>query len=96
MLRHLGHLLGASEFNAGLVRNTDIAARYGGDELVVIAGAPVAGAADGVVVNITTSIGIACFPEDGRDVTALISCADHALYRAKAEGKNRIGECVRE
>jgi two-component system, cell cycle response regulator len=36
------------------------------------------------------SIGIATFPEDATDPTALFQCADEALYRAKQAGKNRV------
>ena len=35
------------------------------------------------------SIGIAHFPEDGRDLQALLKAADSAMYAAKEEGKHR-------
>jgi diguanylate cyclase (GGDEF)-like protein len=40
--------------------------------------------------RITVSLGIACFPEDGRDPAGLVRRADEALYRAKGEGRNRV------
>ena len=40
--------------------------------------------------NITISLGIACFPEQGLTEEALIKAADTALYRAKAEGRDRV------
>jgi len=39
--------------------------------------------------RVTTSIGIAMFPEDGSDVQTLLKHADAAMYRAKESGKNR-------
>lgn len=40
--------------------------------------------------RITVSLGIACFPEDGRDAAVMVRRADEALYRAKGEGRNRV------
>ncbi|MER0239180.1 PleD family two-component system response regulator [Fulvimarina sp. MAC8] len=39
---------------------------------------------------VTVSVGLAVFPESGRDVAALMRAADAALYRAKAAGRNQI------
>jgi diguanylate cyclase (GGDEF)-like protein len=40
--------------------------------------------------NITASMGIASFPEDGHTVPELISSSDKALYRAKRHGRNQV------
>jgi diguanylate cyclase (GGDEF)-like protein len=40
--------------------------------------------------SLTVSIGVACFPEHGRNAVDLISHADQALYEAKKDGKNTI------
>ncbi|RZZ85039.1 sensor domain-containing diguanylate cyclase [Pseudoxanthomonas winnipegensis] len=39
---------------------------------------------------VTVSIGLACFPHDGQEPEALLRSADQALYRAKAQGRNRV------
>ncbi|MGE5640676.1 MAG: putative bifunctional diguanylate cyclase/phosphodiesterase [Clostridia bacterium] len=39
-------------------------------------------------LNTTVSIGIAVYPDDGRDFEALLKKADTAMYRAKDAGKN--------
>jgi diguanylate cyclase (GGDEF)-like protein len=43
-----------------------------------------------VLGKITISLGIACFPDQGMTGEALIKAADTALYRAKAEGRDRV------
>lgn len=41
---------------------------------------------------VSVSIGVASFPEDGKEANPLLHLADQALYRAKHTGKNRV--CV--
>ena len=41
-------------------------------------------------ISVTTSLGIATYPTDGRTADALIASADRALYAAKAQGRNRL------
>jgi diguanylate cyclase (GGDEF)-like protein/PAS domain S-box-containing protein len=43
---------------------------------------------DGTEVFLSSSIGIAVFPDDGADVEGLLQAADTALYKAKDLGKN--------
>lgn len=44
-------------------------------------------------LKITASMGLACYPLNGIDTpNAFIKCADEALYKAKAEGRNMV--CV--
>ncbi len=42
-------------------------------------------------VNITISLGVSTFPEDGNAPQKLIECADKALYYAKEHGRNQVG-----
>ena len=48
--------------------------------------------ADGESVDITISVGVATYPEDGNLPETLIAAADWALYQAKRAGRN----CVRQ
>jgi len=41
-------------------------------------------------IAVGVSIGVALYPQDGENATALLSNADAALYRAKAEGRGNI------
>ncbi|MBE7247294.1 MAG: EAL domain-containing protein, partial [Actinomycetospora chiangmaiensis] len=100
MLRDLALRVG------GLLDGDQLMARLGGDEfailtpqldgtaerlaeriLTMLAAVP---AASGPVI--ATSIGVAVYPDDAQDQRALLSYADAALYRAKAEGR---GTCRR-
>jgi diguanylate cyclase (GGDEF)-like protein len=86
-------------------RKIDIIARYGGEEFGIIL--PMTKKEEALILaerirkaveispglkNITISMGVASFPEDGDTKEALIAKADKALYEAKRSGKNRI--CV--
>jgi diguanylate cyclase (GGDEF)-like protein len=111
---HYGHDAGnrllrqiANAVHAQL-RYTDVSARYGGDEFIVLLPeTPLKGALDvaerirgavlgvplenaGASVVCSVSIGVACFPEDGRTLDALAARADRALYQAKHLGRNRV------
>jgi diguanylate cyclase (GGDEF)-like protein len=45
---------------------------------------------DGRSAQVSFSAGVAEFPRDGQDLDDLYRAADEALYRAKAEGRNRV------
>ena len=87
------------------IRNSDQAFRYGGDEFAILLPQTTIDAASQVTervresiaseldtgdINITASIGLASWPEDGMSHSDIIAAADLTLYRAKWSGGNRI------
>jgi diguanylate cyclase (GGDEF)-like protein/PAS domain S-box-containing protein len=51
---------------------------------------------DGRTIQLTSSIGIAAYPDDGDEAEALLQNADAAMYRAKAIGRNNYQLCTPE
>ena len=51
---------------------------------------------DGHVLQISCSIGVARFPDDGQDDITLAKSADLAMYRAKELGRNQVCLCEPE
>jgi diguanylate cyclase (GGDEF)-like protein/PAS domain S-box-containing protein len=43
---------------------------------------------DGQEMFVTASVGVACYPSDGKDAATLLKNADVAMYRAKERGRN--------
>ena len=100
-----GHLVGSlaicrlAEVLHLSCRETDTAARYGGDEFALVLTETSAEAAalvaqrvaqrlslDAEEPRLTVSIGIAEFPRDGATIEHLLSAADHSLYNDKGRG----------
>ncbi len=89
-----------------LLTETDVVARFGGDEFVILQFNPGgAGAVEKLAeriievigqpfrhksrdMQVGISLGIALFPENGRDADTLLKNADTALYGAKTKGRN--------
>jgi diguanylate cyclase (GGDEF)-like protein len=53
-------------------------------------------APDGKAIRVTVSIGLASFPEHSGELSTLFMIANNMMYKAKTEGKNRIGVPSRE
>ncbi len=74
--------LGGDEFAVLLpeARGVD-EAREVADRLLTVLRAPFL--VDGIVLEMGASVGIACYPDHGKDATRLLQCADVAMYTAK-------------
>ena len=79
--------LGGDEFTVLLpkIRHTDEALRLARRILSMI---ELPFVLQGYEIRITTSIGLAVYPNDGEDVTSLMRNADTAMYRAKEQGNH--------
>jgi diguanylate cyclase (GGDEF)-like protein len=45
---------------------------------------------EGKRIETSVSIGLACYPDDGRSIDAVMARADRAMYLAKERGRNRV------
>ena len=97
-------LVELSRYVAGHIRNSDVLARWGGEEFVILSpgnSGPMACLFAGNLLagirkiqfaeagSVTCSFGVAHY-QDGDTAETLLARADDALYRAKSNGRNRI------
>ncbi|MEO5559071.1 MAG: diguanylate cyclase [Dokdonella sp.] len=91
-----------------LLRSSDCAARFGGEEFIIllretridaamataeVVRAKIAGAPFEVVGTVSASFGVAEW-DHNEDARSLINRADKALYQAKQEGRNRVARAA--
>jgi diguanylate cyclase (GGDEF)-like protein/PAS domain S-box-containing protein len=81
--------LGGDEFVV-LVENVDEPHRGGTIAEKILAAFAPPFLHESTPLNITTSIGISSFPDDGTDADTLLKNADVAMYRAKEMGRNNF------
>jgi len=98
VLRHLSSLV------KGAIRNTDILARWGGEEFIIVAASTALNSAKIIAENIRHLISQEVFPDIGRltcsfgvtsyksqeSMNQFIERVDNALYEAKANGKDMV------
>ena len=87
-------------------RQTDLAARVGGDEFALLAPSTSAGealalaermrcrVAEQTAAGATVSVGVATLDLEQADATALVRAADAALYEAKRRGRNQVASAA--
>jgi len=103
ILESLGDILN------GIIRSSDIACRYGGEEFIILMPETTLDGAEIVaemlrtaikkiviqregkaIKNITVSLGVASYPQNGLSRQEVMEAVDKALYRAKQEGRDRV------
>lgn len=114
----LGHYIGdlllkeVAKRMQDCLRESDTAARIGGDEFVVLLptieteqaalavaekirhSLSLAFEVAGHTLHISSSIGVAVYPDHGSEERALLKNADNAMYYAKKNGRNNVKICV--
>ena len=93
------------------IRDVDVVGRYGGEEFVLMIPEAAKDAAYSLserlrknlsevkfenLPPITISLGIATYPQDGKDAEDLIRKADAAMYAAKRAGRNQVIKYTRD
>jgi diguanylate cyclase (GGDEF)-like protein len=82
---------GGEEFAIVLPESTCREAREIAERIrEAVATTPIWAESAGNYVNVTLSMGVACFPAHGQDPDDLLHNADLASYRAKLAGRNRV------
>lgn len=90
------------------LRGSDVMARFGGDEFILMLPETNNKGAQEMAerirqaielsrfdvrtgdINVTVSLGVASYPEDGGNLDVILDKADKAMYRAKQRGRNKV------